>query len=154
MATTPITFSTKENLFISSAEEQEKLKNAAAQKERVTKDEFLQLLTTQLTHQDPLNPMDDTAFLSQMAQLQALDEQIEMTNALNSFHLDSSIKAATQMIGMEIMGVDDVGKDASGLVRSAVVRDGKTYLVLENLQRVPFEQITEVHDPVYEQMAG
>ncbi len=41
--------------------------------------QFLQLLTEQLENQDPLQPMDDTAFLSQMAQFTALQE----TNTLN-----------------------------------------------------------------------
>jgi len=41
--------------------------------------QFLQLLTEQLENQDPLQPEDDTQFLSQMAQFTALQE----TNTLN-----------------------------------------------------------------------
>ena len=37
------------------------------------KDEFLKLLVTQLQNQDPLNPQDDTQFISQLAQFSALD---------------------------------------------------------------------------------
>ena len=32
------------------------------------KDEFLKLLVTQLQNQDPLNPQDDTQFISQLAE--------------------------------------------------------------------------------------
>ena len=41
------------------------------------KDEFLKLLVTQLQNQDPLNPQDDTQFISQLAQFSAL-EQIQV----------------------------------------------------------------------------
>ncbi|TCK97894.1 FlgD-like protein [Natranaerovirga hydrolytica] len=44
------------------------------------KDAFLQLLVTQMQHQDPLNPMDDKEFIAQMAQFSAL-EQMQNLNA-------------------------------------------------------------------------
>ncbi len=44
------------------------------------KDAFLRLLTTQLSHQDPLNPTDDKEFLSQMASFSSL-EQMQNLNA-------------------------------------------------------------------------
>ncbi len=46
------------------------------------KDEFLQLLVTQLQNQDPLNPMDNTEFLSQMAQFSSLEQLIHINTTL------------------------------------------------------------------------
>ena len=39
---------------------------------------FLNLLITQLRHQDPLNPMDDRDFIAQMAQFSALEQMIQL----------------------------------------------------------------------------
>ena len=39
---------------------------------------FLQLLITQLQHQDPLNPMDDRDFIAQMAQFSALEQMVNL----------------------------------------------------------------------------
>jgi flagellar basal-body rod modification protein FlgD len=41
-------------------------------------DVFIKLLTTQLKYQDPLQPMESTEFISQLAQLSQLDETIAM----------------------------------------------------------------------------
>ncbi|MGR7908819.1 flagellar hook assembly protein FlgD [Lysinibacillus capsici] len=48
------------------------------------KDAFLQLLITQLQHQDPTNPMDDREFISQMAQFSSLEQMQNMTKAIES----------------------------------------------------------------------
>lgn len=46
------------------------------------KDAFIQLLVTQLQNQDPLDPVDDKEFISQMAQFSALEQ---MQNLNGSF---------------------------------------------------------------------
>ncbi len=48
------------------------------------KDAFLQLLITQLQHQDPTNPMNDREFISQMAQFSSLEQMQNMTKAVES----------------------------------------------------------------------
>ena len=45
-------------------------------------DAFLKLLVTQLQHQDPLNPLDDTEFIAQLAQFSSLEKLTEMAATL------------------------------------------------------------------------
>lgn len=55
---------------------------AAAMKKAtgLNKDDFLQLLVTQLKNQDPMNPQDSSAFVAQLAQL----TQVEQTYNINT----------------------------------------------------------------------
>ena len=45
---------------------------------------FLQLLVAQIRSQDPLNPQDPTAFVSQLAEFSSLEQLIEMRKSLES----------------------------------------------------------------------
>ncbi len=64
-----------------------------ASKSKLGKDDFLRLMVEQLKYQDPLNPMDSTQYVSQLAQFSSL-EQLENMNK----SLDDSINANYQLI--------------------------------------------------------
>jgi flagellar basal-body rod modification protein FlgD len=67
-----------------------------------TQDRFLTLLVTQLKNQDPLNPMDNAAVTSQMAQLSTvsgIDKLNSTVQALSASMTTSQSLQATSMIG-------------------------------------------------------
>ena len=69
------------------------------------KDAFLQLLITQLQHQDPTNPMDDREFISQMAQFSSLEQMQNMTKAMESLlasQQQTQMMSYTTFIGKEV----------------------------------------------------
>lgn len=105
------------------------------------KDEFLNLLITQLRYQDPMNPVDDKEFIGQMAQFSALEQ---MQNLNGTF---SSTKAFG-MIGKHITAsiVDEVTKEVSvikGIAQSVKLEGGKTSLVVNGMD-IPVEKVTDV----------
>lgn len=56
---------------------------AAAGTDQLGRDAFLQLLTTQLAHQDPLQPQADSEFIAQLAQFSTLEQLTEMRATLD-----------------------------------------------------------------------
>jgi flagellar basal-body rod modification protein FlgD len=51
---------------------------------QVNESEFLNLLVTQLKHQDPLNPADNQAFLAQLAQFSSLEQLMSINQTLSN----------------------------------------------------------------------
>lgn len=70
------------------------------------KEDFLQLLVTQLVNQNPLSPVQDQEFVAQLAQFSSL-EQLENLNSsmASSLILDQSVNnaLATNLIGKEVL---------------------------------------------------
>jgi flagellar basal-body rod modification protein FlgD len=72
------------------------------------KDTFLKLLTTQLQHQDPLNPMDNTQFVAQLSQFSSLEQLTDANKRLDNLAVGiSSVGSATMvnLIGKEVRAV-------------------------------------------------
>jgi flagellar basal-body rod modification protein FlgD len=74
------------------------------------KDEFLNLLVTQLKYQNPLEPMDDTEFVAQLAQFSSLEQLSNINTSLESsaqldYVLSQTIAntMATTLIGKEVI---------------------------------------------------
>ncbi|MFM8245587.1 MAG: flagellar hook assembly protein FlgD [Burkholderiaceae bacterium] len=70
---------------------------------------FLTLFTTQLKNQNPLDPMDNTAFVSQLAQFSQLEATTKMSGSMESLVKSlstSQISGASALIGKTV-GITD-----------------------------------------------
>jgi len=62
----------------------------------VTEQSFLQLLVAQLQNQDPLDPQDGTQFVSQLAQMSSLEQELQMRTDLDSMNSIMTTDASQQ----------------------------------------------------------
>ncbi|HEY8964152.1 MAG TPA: flagellar hook assembly protein FlgD [Alphaproteobacteria bacterium] len=79
--------------------------NASATKVAEGYNQFLQLLTTQLQHQDPLDPMDSTEFTNQLVQFSQVEQSIignQKMDALLAMQNGSLLSASLQYIGKDV----------------------------------------------------
>ena len=87
------------------------------------KDDFLKLLVTQLQYQNPLDPMDNTAFVAQMAQFSSLEQMQNLNATMANIH-------ASNLIGSTINFSNDNGNLITGIVGGTSTSSGVTSLVV------------------------
>jgi len=102
--------------------------------------DFMKLLATQFQEQDPLQPMDDTAFIAQTAQFTALQQATTLTSQVSQM-------AASSYIGKTV-SVDNplTGSIVTGQVTS-VDTTGTTPQVFINGAEYPTSDITAIAPP-------
>ncbi len=108
------------------------------------KDDFLKLFVAQMTHQDPSKPMDDQAFMGQMAQFSTL-EQISNMAAANVRVAESLGQSqAISLIGRTVTYVDEADVAHTGKVEKVTTAGGKTVLTVGGVTGIDPATISEV----------
>jgi flagellar basal-body rod modification protein FlgD len=90
-------------------------------------EDFMELLITQIQNQDPMNPMDNTEFISQMAEFSALEEMQSMNSSMNSMY-------AFGLMGKEVTINNGDGTVTTGVVDTVSVKNGVNYVEVGGVQ--------------------
>jgi flagellar basal-body rod modification protein FlgD len=100
------------------------------------RDQFLELLVTQLKHQDPLSPLAPDQFAAQLAQFTSVEQLTKLNDAFAAQHEDAVAKSVldktalgASLIGHEVAVRGDfvsVAADGSSTVRFSVGPEGGT----------------------------
>ena len=106
------------------------------------KDDFLNLLVTQLRYQDPLAPTENTEFIGQMAQFSALEQ---MQNLNTSFTATKAYTLIGKSVTANITGEITV---YGGDVSSIKLSDGKYFAIVSGVE-VPIDDIVDVTESSY-----
>ena len=123
-------------------------------------DQFLNLLTTQLRHQDPLEPTKQEDFIAQLAQFSTLQGIEKLNENFSNFmssqassnadaSLFSNMASAANLVGTEVLfSSDNVLTDGSkeqskGVVESVVMQNDAVHLRIDN-KLVPLSQLQEI----------
>ncbi|WP_078124190.1 flagellar hook capping FlgD N-terminal domain-containing protein [Leptospira alexanderi] len=109
------------------------------------KDDFLKLLITQLSSQDPTNPVKDQDFIAQMAQFSSLEQMNNISTGIQKMGNRQSFS----LVGKLVSGPDFVtGESVSGIAGALFFDgEGKTF-VRVNGRSIDVEQISLISDPV------
>lgn len=122
--------------------------NTAEKNDSLGKNEFLKILMTQLSNQDPMQPMQDREFIAQMAQFTAVEQMTNM--AADMRLLRQSLGMASTLIGKEIQWItlNDKGEKVtqSGVVTALTFKDGVQYAVVGE-HSISMDQIIQIGQP-------
>lgn len=84
-------------------------------------DDFMKLLAVQFQTQDPMKPMEDTAFIAQMAQFTSLSQSQTMTAEMLKLSNAQQVASANSFIGKQVTVDDGKGGTAIGTVAGVLM---------------------------------
>lgn len=119
--------------------------NRNAGKQTLGADDFMKILTTQLAAQDPMNPMKDTEFISQMANFTSLEQMRSLSKSFDSFSADQKMAAAPSYLGRQVSITNATG-EITGIVEAIKLKDGKPAVVV-NGKTYETKLITSISAP-------
>lgn len=108
--------------------------------------EFLQIILSELSRQDPLAPSDTSALLDQIATVRSIQSDTDLTDRLGELVKQNELSAASGLIGGVVGGISTNNERAVGIVLSVSRTKDGAVLNLDTGQRVNFRQVDEVVD--------
>ncbi len=116
---------------VQQAQQVETGQNISTGSEQLGKLDFLQLMVMQMRYQDPLSPMDNTEFITQLAQFNSLEQMQNLNSSVSKMAQWMHTSQASSMIGKEVDVIDaNSGESVSGTVAEVRIRGGEARLVV------------------------
>lgn len=122
------------------------------QDQTLGKDAFLKILITQLSNQDPTQPLQDKEFIAQMATFTSVEQLTNINKEIKG--LRESLGMTSSLIGKSITWTAEdengVVQLKSGIVDSILIKQG-TQIASVNGEEVPMELIEKISLPEAEE---
>lgn len=103
--------------------------NSTKSNSSLDKDAFLQLLVAQMQYQDPLEPTQNTEYMSQLAQFSSVEE---LQNINQTFSDNRALSLAGQYVILNVPDAAGNINQISGLVDYVTINGGKTYFSIND----------------------
>ncbi|MBX7106972.1 MAG: hypothetical protein K1X57_23075 [Gemmataceae bacterium] len=117
--------------------------NARVPKQTLGQEDFLKLITVQLAKQDPMKPMEDTAFIAQMAQFTSLEQTNQLAKEFAQLRAASELSSAGGLIGRQVTVLDSKKDAITGIVSGVDNSTGVPRLVIDG-SLYSYSSITKV----------
>ncbi len=113
---------------------------------------LLKIILTQLTYQDPLKPMDNFQFVSQLAQFSQIQQGQVMTDKMAAMVTSQTTFQATSLLGRVVdLPTNNAGGVISGTVKGVTFQNGDPRLTI---QTASGETISNISPTAISQVRG
>lgn len=113
----------------------------------LTSKQFVEIMFTELTNQDPFEPNDSQAMLDQLSSLRSIEADINLSEQLDKVVSRTEFASASQLIGQLVSGISTNNEQVVDVVFSVSQTDDGPVLNLMNGQRVRMDNLIEVTSP-------
>lgn len=101
----------------------------AAAPKVLNQEDFLKLISVQMSAQDPMNPMKDTDFIAQMANFTSLEQMKTLSASFSTYIAQSRASDAQNYIGKTVSVLTSNGT-VSGEVSGVKFEDGEPRIIV------------------------
>lgn len=111
---------------------------------------FLELLTKQLSNQDPLDPTSNEEFVSQLALFSQVEQTINLNESFDKFLAFQQLTQAATLLGKHVIclvPMEDGVYPVQGDVEQVIMVDGTPYLKLSDGSEVELSTVVAVEPP-------
>jgi flagellar basal-body rod modification protein FlgD len=108
------------------------------------KDDFLKLFVTQLQHQDPMNPMQDSDFMGQMASFSSLEQITNLAAANEKIAANLTSNSAVGLLGRTVTYTDESDQIHTGVVEKITTAGGVPTLTVGGVDGITLSTISQV----------
>jgi len=112
----------------------------------MTSEDFIRIIFTELSNQDPLAPNDTGALLDQLNSIRSIESDLKVVQQLESLVLENQLASAGNLLGKFIDGLTEQAERAQGYALSVIRRQDQVYLELDTGHLVPVQNINSVID--------
>lgn len=109
-------------------------------------EDFVKIIFTELTNQDPLQPSDSKALLEQLSSLRSIQSDMDLSKRLETLVTQNQLSSATGLIGRLVSGVTDRNERIADFVVSVSRTADGAYLNLRAGSRMALDNVDEVID--------
>lgn len=111
---------------------------------------LLKIVLTQLTYQDPLKPMDNFQFVSQLAQFSQIQQSQSMVDSLEALVTAQTTGQAASLLGKTV-DVSTAQGDASGKVKAVSFAGGSPTITIETadgatISSLPLGMVSQIRE--------
>ncbi len=110
--------------------------------------QFLDLLIAQMQNQDPLEPMDNSEMMAQIAQMREISATDQLTEMLTGLSIGQQLSTASSMIGRQVQALSDDGGNVAGVVDRVSVEtaadESRTLRVHIGTESVKLNNVREI----------
>ncbi len=113
----------------------------------LSSDEFVKIMFSELTRQDPLKPNDSNALLQQLNSIRSIEANLTLERKLGDLVAQNQMSTAGGLVGAFVSGLTETNQRVEGQVISVSQTASGPVMNLREGWRVPFKNVDEFFLP-------
>jgi flagellar basal-body rod modification protein FlgD len=113
----------------------------------MSSEDFIKIIFTELTNQDPFQPNDSGALLDQLNSIRSIESDVQLSSKLEDMVFQNQLATSAGMIGKYVQGLTADSQRVDGYVLSVLRQDKDVSLQLDSGWQIPAQNIETILDP-------